>query len=198
MNKILNVFIAILIFLYPFLIFFGLNYLSPRFIALIIGFLFVLRFLLLKNTHSSKAFPRWFLIGLILIGLVISILGLSFNSHLFLMLYPVLINLLFLIVFLYSLIYPPTIIERFATLTHKKAFPKEALNYMKKITITWIIFFSLNGLIALYTVFFTSVKIWSLYNGFISYILIGLLFLIELLIRKKVQRKLAQRDLKHG
>ena len=54
----------------------------------------------------------------------------------------------------------------------------------------WCIFFIVNGSIATFTVFVGSDKIWSLYNGLISYILIGLFFMVEYLVRKMVQSKM--------
>jgi uncharacterized membrane protein len=42
----------------------------------------------------------------------------------------------------------------------------------------------INGLIATATVFHPDPKVWLTYNGFISYLLMGLLMAIELIIRK--------------
>ena len=35
----------------------------------------------------------------------------------------------------------------------------------------------------------TSMEIWVLYNGFISYFLMGILFVVEFILRKRQQRK---------
>ncbi|EYU47959.1 putative membrane protein [Acinetobacter baumannii 1457504] len=45
-----------------------------------------------------------------------------------------------------------------------------------------------NALIALSTVLFTSTQVWVIYNGFISYVLMGILFLGEFILRKRHQR----------
>lgn len=52
----------------------------------------------------------------------------------------------------------------------------------------WCGFFVVNAAIALYTVVFAPMKIWVIYNGFISYVLMGILFLGEFVLRKRHQR----------
>ena len=48
--------------------------------------------------------------------------------------------------------------------------------------------FALNALIALATVLFAPMNVWVLYNGVISYVLMGMLMLGEFLLRKRHQR----------
>jgi uncharacterized membrane protein len=79
-------------------------------------------------------------------------------------------------------------IERFARLAQPDL-PEVAVIWTKKVTSVWCLFFILNTCIALYTVLFTSTQIWVLYNGFISYLLMGLLFAGEFILRKIHQRK---------
>ncbi|MDR2842038.1 MAG: hypothetical protein LBV52_02430 [Spirochaetaceae bacterium] len=115
------------------------------------------------------------------------------NSLIILKLYPVLVNVLMLCVFTVTLFSPPCMIFRFATLQDKSikgsSGEKKIEAYCKKVTVIWCCFFVINGSIAVYTVFFASNGAWSLYNGGISYILMGLLFIIEFLVRKNVQKK---------
>ena len=47
--------------------------------------------------------------------------------------------------------------------------------------------FLLNGLLALITAVIGNVELWSLYNGFIAYLLMGLLFAGEFLVRRQVR-----------
>jgi uncharacterized membrane protein len=67
--------------------------------------------------------------------------------------------------------------------------PPEAIVYTRKVNIVWCVFFALNGIIALLTAVWASLEIWMLYNGFISYLLMGILFSGEYLIRQKVIKK---------
>ncbi|MFP3089350.1 AMP-binding protein [Treponema sp. TIM-1] len=62
--------------------------------------------------------------------------------------------------------------------------------YCRKVTLVWCLFFIINGGIAAATVFFASDVLWSLYNGGISYIFIGILFGGELMVRKRVDKKM--------
>ena len=78
-------------------------------------------------------------------------------------------------------------IERVARL-REPALPTAAVSYTRKVTIAWCVFFLLNGAIALYTALWASLEAWTLYNGFIAYLLIGLMFGVEWLIRRNVRQ----------
>ena len=114
------------------------------------------------------------------------------NNTLFpLKLYPALINLGMLCLFGFSLLHPPTVIERFARI-REPDLDEAGVRYTRVVTQVWCIFFVINGSLAFFTAFFTSEAIWSLYNGCIAYILMGLLFAVEYLFRIRFRRKNAQ------
>ena len=117
-----------------------------------------------------------------------AVLGIAalFNKFQFLLYYPVATNLLFLIFFGYSLYQPQNIIEKFARLKDDNL-PVSAINYTRKVTICWCLFFILNGSIALVTCLINDMYWWTMYNGLISYILIGLLMGVEWIVRQKVK-----------
>lgn len=102
--------------------------------------------------------------------------------------YPVLVNAAFFIVFAYSLIAPPSMIERLARL-HERNFPLAAVGYTRRVTQVWCLFFMLNGAIALYTALFASMAQWSFYNGFLAYLLMGILFAGEYCARRHFKRR---------
>ena len=112
----------------------------------------------------------------------------------FLKLYSVVISLTFLLVFGSTLFSPPCMIFRFATLMDKtikgSSWERLVEKYCFKVTLVWCVFFILNGTVAFYTAFFASDRVWSLYNGGISYVLMGILFTVEFFIRKKVDKKM--------
>lgn len=122
------------------------------------------------------------------------IICLSTGSTIFIKLYPVFMNLIFLFFFGSTLFTPPNMIFRFACLSDKKLssslISKRVENYCRKVTIIWCTFFILNGGFALYTVFCHDDKIWSIYNGGISYVLMGILFAVEFLVRMVVNSKM--------
>lgn len=116
------------------------------------------------------------------------------NQTVFLKLYSVVISATLLAVFGTTLFLPPNMIFRFATLQDKtikgSLAEKRVEAYCRKVTIAWCIFFICNGSAAAYTAFFCSDKVWSIYNGGVSYVLMGFMFAVEFLIRKQVNKKM--------
>lgn len=181
--KILIIFAALC---YPFIIYFGVNHFSTRYLLLAIACAFLLRFFTLKGRASTVS--QSVSVLLVIAGLVVCIMGIVLNSILMAKFYPVLINGILFIFFFHSLFYPPTVIERIARITHPDL-SVDAVRYTRKVTQVWCGFFIANGMISLWTVFFASAKTWMLYNGFIAYFLIGLLFSVEYCVRYYVKKK---------
>ncbi|EXJ46560.1 putative dNA gyrase subunit B [Vibrio parahaemolyticus VPTS-2010_2] len=92
-----------------------------------------------------------------------------------------------LCVFAFSLKQPQSIIERLARLQEPEL-PPSGVAYTRKVTMVWCVFFVLNAAFALYTCFL-PVKIWTLYNGLISYLLAGSLFAGEWIVRQFVRKE---------
>jgi uncharacterized membrane protein len=165
--------------LYPLAIYFGLGRFEPRWLAL-----FLLAIVTARAAISRD--PVWIAaaIGaLVLVG--VSVLA---NQAMPLKLYPVLVNAVMLIVFGISLRNPPSAIERIARM-HEPNFPPEAVAYTRKVTIVWCLFFIFNGGIALATALWASDRLWVTYNGLIAYLLMGLLFAGEWLVRRRVRAR---------
>jgi uncharacterized membrane protein/acyl-CoA synthetase (AMP-forming)/AMP-acid ligase II/3-hydroxymyristoyl/3-hydroxydecanoyl-(acyl carrier protein) dehydratase len=118
------------------------------------------------------------------------------NSSIILKFYPLLMNGLFLAAFGSTLFFPPSMIFRFATIQDKSIrgslTEKRVSTYCRKVTLVWCAFFVLNGSVAAWTIFFGTDALWSVYNGGISYILIGILFTGEFIVRKIVQKKIPE------
>ena len=116
------------------------------------------------------------------------------NQTIFLRLYAVVVCLMMLITFASTLFFPPNIIYRFACLADR-TIPGSLIQYRverycRKVCIIWCAFFIINGGISVYTAFFASEEVWAVYNGGISYVLMGLLFAIEYIIRIGVNKKM--------
>ncbi len=177
----LNIALAILTLCYPAAVYFGLQNFAPQQVAALLLVLAAIRLLSLgKSPLNHWSWPP--------IILVLGLWSLSSNSDMGLKLYPVLVNISFFIVFSWSLRVGPPVIERLARLTEPQL-PDSAIAYTRKITIVWCLFFVANGSVALYTVWLQDAKIWALYNGFISYLLMAALFSVEWLIRQTVRAK---------
>ncbi|WP_433847303.1 septation protein IspZ [Acinetobacter proteolyticus] len=123
-----------------------------------------------------------------LTGLAIICGGLSLilKDHAWLKLYPVGMSLGALIIFALTLYRPPSMIERFARLVEPDL-PASGVVWTRKVTVVWCFFFAINAMIALATVF-APMTYWIIYNGFVSYLLMGILFLGEYILRKRHQR----------
>lgn len=199
MKKFLKVFFAVVAALYPLLIFSMLVvfHLPVRILSLCITGLGAAFFL--SATGNFNKIDLRPLISSFLF-LTAGILCFIFNEKIFLKLYSVVISLTLLFIFASSLIFKPNIIFRFATLADRSIkgsnFEKKVEAYCRKVTVTWCIFFVINGSIAAYTALHDfgsddlNDKIWSIYNGGISYVLMGLLFTVEFIIRKVVDKKM--------
>ncbi len=167
---------------YPLLVYFGLGHFEPRYLALLLAGLAVLRAL------SSRDRFWWWAAGAGLLLAAVSAVG---NQLLPLKLYPVLVNTVLLIVFGASLAHPPSMVERLARL-REPDLDAHGVAYTRRVTQVWCAFFVLNGSIALATCLWASDKTWALYNGLIAYVLIGLLMGGEWLVRRAVRAKKSQ------
>lgn len=105
----------------------------------------------------------------------------------FLKFYPPLCNLGVFLLFFTSLFAKETIIQKFARICGDKL-EQPARIYTRNLTYVWCVFTFLNLLISIWTIF-QSDKIWMLYNGCISYCLIGLLFGIEYIVRITLRKR---------
>jgi uncharacterized membrane protein len=163
--------------LYPVLVYFGVQMISLRIIVFLLGLAFVCIFVLQRQQQQNRYLCWATLLG---VGLCI---GGAFINHPNVMRYlPVLFSISFLIAFAYTLLCPPSMIEIFARMVVADLSDKEII-YCRHVTIVWVVFFICNGAIALFTACCTSLGLWSLYNGLISYLVMGLLFLTELFFR---------------
>jgi uncharacterized membrane protein len=97
-------------------------------------------------------------------------------------------NAAMLTVFALSLWFKPAVITRLARLIEGELSEK-AVAYTEKVTWVWVGFFLVNGALSLFTVLYGDMGIWTLYNGFIAYVLMGLLFIIEWSVRRVVKDK---------
>jgi uncharacterized membrane protein len=165
---------------YPFLVWFSLDYLQPRQLALALALLFLMRFLFGRSNSNSPLV--W--LGLFSVLLLLGIAWINQTNWLFS--YPVLVSLLFFAVFALSLVYPPTIVDRLARFEDPDLPPK-GVAYTRKVTQVWSVFFLCNAAVSLATVYLADVRVWSLSNGCVFYVLMGLLMAIEMHIRRKVK-----------
>ena len=168
--------------IYPLLVFASLGHVEPRYLALL---LLVLGLLRMTVSGSSTVQARWLVAAALVLAGVTALL----NQSLPLKLYPVLVNVAMFAVFALSLVRGPSVVERLARLTDPHL-PPEAVAYTRRVTQVWCGFFVLNGGIALATALWASERAWALYNGLISYGLMGALMGGEWLLRRRVRARM--------
>ncbi len=171
---------------YPVLVFFGLRYLPPVAIGLTLVALVLLRLVVGRRTVLNSIDVA------VILGAGGVVLAMLVDPALAVRLHPLFVNLGLAAVFACSLIWPPSPIERIARLTEPDLSP-EAVAYIRKVTWAWLCFFLFNATVSAWTIFYGSLEQWTLYNGLISYFLIGAMFAIEFVIRQRVRRQIGGR-----
>lgn len=195
MTKKLKALINILSFSYPVLVFLLLVVLK---LPIRVFSLFILVFLVgyisisaVKGRQEKRRFEKKMALGVCILFLLVAASFIS-NSSAFIRLYSFFVNMGMLIGFASSLPLPESIIYRFATMAQpsiKQSIAREKVKrYCRKVTVLWCLFFVANGAIAFATALFFPEKIWAIYNGLVSYILIGVLFTGEFIVRMVIQR----------
>ena len=184
--------IAVRIFgiFYPVLIFLAISYLGMKSAAIFMVISGAALGIMTKSlTASEQSLSRhskknqYYLTAIFMV--TIGSCAWYFNSQRMLLLYPVLVNLALFFLFFGSLYGKRTVVERFARF-RTPDLTEEAVTYTRIVTKCWSIFFVVNGSIAYVTGHYFSLDVWVLYNGFIAYIVMGLLFGIEFLVRMRV------------
>lgn len=164
--------------LYPFAVHLGLGHFAPWQFAVLLGGLWLARGLSAPRRPGN----RW--MSVVALGFC-GLLAVS-DSAALLRWYPVLVNGFMLLLFGASLKYGPPLVERLARLREPEL-PAAAIGYTRRVTEVWCGFFLVNGLIAAGLTLWAPLAWWTLYNGLIAYIAMGLLFAGEWLIRQQVR-----------
>lgn len=174
--KILLIFSALI---YPFAIFFLDKYLNEILLFMVILWAIRARISTQKEEKILSVFcVMFFCLNIISGG----------NFSYF---YPVLVNLIFLAVFYLSLKKEP-IITKIAKLRDPNL-PQIAYFYTKDLTKFWCGFFAVNGLICVVLSILENKIYWVFYTGIVSYILVGLFFLGEIILRNFIIGKFYER-----
>jgi uncharacterized membrane protein len=181
LSSVLSGLVALATAAYPFAVYFGLGTLEPHWIAAALAAL-----MLARAWATRQAF--WIAAGActVLLGLA----SLQGGASLPLKLYPVLVNATLLAVFATSLARPPSAVERIARMTQPDL-PPHGVAFTRTVTWVWCVFFAVNGAVALATALWASTAVWTLYNGFVAYLLMAALMGGEWLVRRKVLQTVA-------
>ena len=139
--------------------------------------IFLIPFVFLRK---NRYWGKWISLAAVVLGAA----SLLSQSPSFVFFYPVIVNAVLLTVFASSLFSSQTIVEKIARFKDPN-FSDNEIPYVRKVTMAWAIFFLFNGSVALVTIFIPDKSYWSIYNGAVSYALMGIMFLGELYIRHR-------------
>jgi uncharacterized membrane protein len=183
MKQLLTVVAWCLIAAYPLIVFYGLQRLPMHYLGVLLVGLGLVRLVSVRAPQGGALLQ--YLLAIVLILVVLNaVVADNPNGFKF---YPVVVNLVMLSVFLFSLYRGQPMIERFARLAEPDL-PLSAIPYTRKVTIVWCVFFLCNGAMALYTAIAASFEVWVWYNGVLAYLIMGILFGVEWLVRRRVRR----------
>lgn len=177
MTRIRALAFGLLTLAYPLLVYLAMGRFEPRWMALLLFTLALLRALTSRQ-------PLW-MVAAAGAG-VLALLTTLLNQTLPLKLYPLLVNVVMLLVFATSLRFGPPVVERLARL-QEPDLPPFAVAYTRKVTQVWCGFFVLNGGLALVTALWATDRTWALYNGLLAYVMMAVLFAGEWLVRRRVK-----------
>ena len=97
-------------------------------------------------------------------------------------LYPVVMNFCIFMMFFTSVFSEETIIQKFARLSEGKELDPKTKNYTKNLTYIWCVYLLFQFLVSFATLFMSD-KVWMIFNGCVSYILLGIFFAVEYVFR---------------
>ncbi len=173
----LTALVAVATLAYPAVVYLGQRHADPRWVALALVGLALLR------AWASRQMLWLVAAG----GAVLLAAGTAWGGGwLPLKLYPVWVNAVLLLVFGASLWRGQPVIERLARL-REPDLPARAVAYTRRVTQVWCVFFVANGSAAAYTALACSEQAWALYNGAVAYVLMGGLFAVEWCVRQRVK-----------
>ncbi len=177
----LRILIVLLGLGYPLLVYLGLRFFEPRMVALFLGLTLLLRLAMGPRRHQVLSLGKTMSFPLAMLALAYA-LTFVFNSGLFFLFVPALFSAALLLSFGRSLLVPPSLVETFARAI-RSDLSDEHVAYCRRVTILWAAFFLLNGSLSLALALAGSLEAWTLYNGLIAYLLMGMVFAGEFLYR---------------
>lgn len=178
--RIAKILVSVAAVAYPLLVYGGLRLLEPRTLALSLGAVLVARGALRWRRGGPPPELR-LVLPFIVVALIVALAAL-FNEGRFFLFVPVLINVALLVTFAGTLVDGPSMVESLARL-HYASLDAEAVQYCRRVTRVWCVFFLLNGGVILWLAVSGELARWTVYTGGVAYALMGMLFAAEFTYR---------------
>lgn len=179
------VLIVVATVVYPFIVYHSLDRWGPANLAWCLLVLLVARVLVRQDFQKPEQYMQLMVVG----GLCV--LAAVFNSERLLRYYPVAMSVAFAGFFALSLRTEKPLIERFAALSGKQ-FDQPQKRYMRALTLIWAMLLLANAIVASYTACCASLKVWTVYNGAVAYVIFGLFSIAELVYRHFYKLRIAR------
>ena len=179
--QIVKALVVLFFIAYPFIVYFGLSYFPPSFFGLVLVVLLAVRFGIIKPEERKLMFP------ILLMFIAYAIVTVILDDTRLVLYYPALVSLVMCFVFANSLRDDEPLLLRLVKAKGMKT-SKHTPQYLFWLTGLWAMFFAFNG-IASYWSSTISLHAWTLYNGLISYFIIGFLMAVEWLYRRHYKKK---------
>lgn len=183
-GAVIRIFLGIAVALYPVAVYFGLKAGAHAWLGLGLIAIGILR-LWISTTRKTRVLAE---VAMAAVLFCFGTATLVFGSGDLLLYYPVVMSLGAFSIFALSIISPPSLIERFARLREPNL-PPEGVRYCRRVTLVWCAFLICNAGIAAWTVVEGDQRLWLYYNGFLSYLLMGALFVGEFVVRTLLRGK---------
>jgi uncharacterized membrane protein len=167
---------------YPLIVYFGLQHLPPGFFAIALMILLGMRYGVLLPSERRIYLPILF------IFLAYAVTAALSQSAAMLLYYPAIVNLTMSGVFLYSLRQGEPLLLRIVR-ARGTVISEHGPVYLYRLTGIWAAFFIVNALVSIWTTT-QSIEVWTLYNGFLSYILVGVLVGLEIIFRDYIKQRM--------
>lgn len=173
---------------YPFVLYiYGPHWQSSLLLGTILTLMSLRALSPLLQNKPLTSYQQNFLLFMGTLGMGL-LIGYIIDKSLMPYLYPVMVSFSMGTVFVKSLISPPSLIEQLARL-HEPLLDEQGIIYTHKVTILWAIYCFSNGLISGAIALWGSHTTWALYNGVISYVIMGILFAGEFGVRRWVRSR---------
>lgn len=182
---------GVLVALYPVIVYVALTRLGPRSSAALV-FVMVLVVGIGKNLFNKTGFKAM-LLQVFGVG-VLALATALFDDPVYLMQLPVLISIFLAVTFAVTLFRPPSMIERYALMVDSELSPAERRHCLIT-TYVWLVFLVMNASTAEVLALSGRPDWWAMYSGFLAYILMGLMFAGEYVIRKARFKKFGRNPL---
>lgn len=166
---------------YPFAVYFGRDRVEPLIFVAVAFLLVVTRLLTLRGETARRWRVPMLAAAALLLLLALLDLGLAAKA------YPVLLSLAAAGLFGWSLLRPPSLVERFARL-RRPDLPAAAQRYCRRVTVIWVAWLLLNAAVAAGLALWGSVAWWTLWTGVAFYAVSALLLGGEYLVRRRTQQ----------